>query len=53
MKCPECDAPCEADTVDIGVGEQQCSPYACTNFACGWTQPFFDYFIHDDVEELF
>lgn len=39
MKCPNCDAPLEAEFVDIGVGEQQCTPYRCTNPECGWVEP--------------
>ncbi len=42
MKCPECEAECEADFVDIGVGEQQCSPYHCVNDKCGWMQAWSD-----------
>lgn len=34
--CPECGAPAEYETVDIGVGEQQCTPAYCE--ACGWCQ---------------
>lgn len=46
IQCPKCGGPCEAEFVDIGVGEQQCGPYHC--FECGWTQavPKFD----DEVE---
>lgn len=42
MDCPQCGEKCEADFVDIGVGEQQISPYYCPN--CGWAQdsPKFD-----------
>ncbi len=36
MKCPECGAECECEFVDIGVGMQQSSPYACTR--CEWIQ---------------
>jgi len=28
-KCPYCDAFCEADFVDVGVGMVQCGPYHC------------------------
>jgi hypothetical protein len=40
--CPRCDAPAVCDTVDNGVGEQQCGPYVCV--ACGWVEqpPKFD-----------
>lgn len=33
MPCPYCEAPMECDTVDVGVGFQQCGPYHCD--ACG------------------
>lgn len=36
MNCPQCGEKCEADFVDIGVGEQQVSPYYCPN--CDWSQ---------------
>ena len=29
MKCPYCGQGMECETVDIGVGEQQCGPYGC------------------------
>jgi hypothetical protein len=29
INCPYCDEPCEAPTVDVGVGEIQCGPYGC------------------------
>jgi len=32
-ECPYCSSICEADFVDIGVGNVQCSPYYCLN--CG------------------
>ena len=35
-ECPYCDCMCEADFVDIGVGEQQCGPFHCDN--CGSSQ---------------
>ena len=36
-KCPHCGDPnCEAETVDIGVGSQQSSPYACER--CGYIE---------------
>ncbi len=34
--CPKCDAICEADAVDNGVGMQQCGPYVCEQ--CGWVE---------------
>ncbi len=37
MKCPNCGEECTCDTVDVGVGEMQSSPYGCKN--CGWVQP--------------
>lgn len=27
--CPYCGKPCEADWVDVGIGEVQCGPYVC------------------------
>ncbi len=36
MTCPECGAGCEAQFVDLGVGEQQVGPYHC--FECNWTE---------------
>lgn len=35
-ECPYCNALCEADWVDIGVGEQQCGPFHCES--CGATE---------------
>ena len=35
MKCPKCDAPCERDGVDIGVGTQY-GPWYCTE--CDWLE---------------
>lgn len=29
--CPYCGTECEAEFVDIGVGEQQCGPFHCEN----------------------
>lgn len=34
--CPYCGLPCDADWVDVGVGEVQCGPYVCD--ACGASQ---------------
>ena len=31
MKCPYCGCEMHCETVDIGVGEQQCGPYGCDN----------------------
>lgn len=36
MNCPICGQPCEADFVDIGVGEQRISPYRCQ--PCQWVE---------------
>ncbi len=37
QKCPQCGSPeCYAETVDIGVGEQQCEPFHCDD--CGWVE---------------
>jgi hypothetical protein len=36
MLCPKCGAIAAADFVDIGVGMQQCGPYACEH--CGWCE---------------
>ena len=37
QKCPNCgNSECYAETVDIGVGEQQCSPFCCE--ICGWME---------------
>lgn len=33
--CPYCNALCEADWVDVGVGYVQCGPYHCQAFTCG------------------
>ena len=41
MDCPQCGEKAEADFVDIGVGEQQVSPYYCPN--CGWCQQIPEY----------
>jgi hypothetical protein len=35
-KCPYCGALCDAEFVDIGVGEQQVSPHHC--HSCGATE---------------
>lgn len=32
-ECPYCNAPCECEWVDVGVGLQQCGPYHCDQ--CG------------------
>lgn len=50
MDCPKCGAKCEADFVDIGVGEERCSPWRCPE--CQWVEPtepdpFVDYEIID------
>lgn len=37
MKCPMCGAKCEAEFVDIGVGEQRVTPWGC--LSCHWTEP--------------
>ena len=37
MKCPKCGYEMTCDTVDIGVGYQQCSPYGCEN--CHYVEP--------------
>ena len=42
FKCPNCGWNCEADYVDIGVGEQRTSPWRCAN--CGW--------VDDDASDL-
>lgn len=40
MNCPKCQAECDRDEVDIGVGIQY-GPYGCQ--ACGWSEdPRFD-----------
>lgn len=49
--CPNCKigiAIC--DTVDNGVGEQQCGPYSCE--ACGWIEPMpqFEFDESDKIE---
>lgn len=36
--CPECGTPVEYETVDIGVGSQQCTPAECPK--CGWFQGY-------------
>jgi hypothetical protein len=36
IKCPKCGNDCEADFVDIGVGEQRASPWGCPN--CHWVE---------------
>lgn len=33
VPCPYCGAPTTCDTVDIGIGWQQCGPYGCES--CG------------------
>lgn len=38
--CPECGTPTECDSVDNGIGEQQCGPYGCP--ACHWVEPSID-----------
>ena len=35
MKCPDCGADCDCDSVDIGVGIQN-GPYFCCD--CGWSE---------------
>ncbi len=39
MKCPVCGSDCEADFVDVGVGEIQSGPYVCQNMKCRWIEP--------------
>lgn len=36
MKCPHCGHECEADFVDIGVGEQRVGLYHCA--VCLWVE---------------
>ena len=48
MPCPRCGAEAVCDTVDNGVGEQQCGPYVCV--ACGWVEDPPQFF--DRVEEI-
>lgn len=43
--CPYCNAVCDADFVDNGVGMQQCGPYHCD---CGASEIG----IHDEPREL-
>lgn len=35
-RCPICGEPAEAEFVDIGVGEQQVTPWYCA--PCQWTE---------------
>lgn len=35
MKCPECDYPCDRESVDVGVGVIH-SPWRCSK--CGWDE---------------
>lgn len=37
MKCPKCGTKCEAEHVDIGVGNQRVEPWGCP--ACHWVEP--------------
>lgn len=48
MRCPLCGAPAECDTVDIGVGEQQCGPYMCIE--CGWMEDLYAFDVVSDPE---
>lgn len=34
--CPDCGQPCEAEHVDIGVGNQRVERWHCR---CGWEEP--------------
>ena len=52
MKCPKCGSKCEAEFVDIGVGEQQCTPYHCTNEKCDWIESYEDFNIDQLLEKL-
>jgi hypothetical protein len=36
MNCPKCDSLAECETIDIGVGLTQCTPFHCQD--CGWTE---------------
>ena len=31
-KCPMCGTTLEAEYVDVGVGEERCSPYSCPKY---------------------
>lgn len=42
VNCPYCSFPCEADWVDVGVGEIQCGPYYCQNCKASEIGPFDD-----------
>lgn len=49
--CPNCEngyAVC--DTVDNGVGNQQCGPYSCES--CGWIESHADHGMLDFDDEL-
>lgn len=37
LDCPNCGAACEAEFVDIGVGEQRVEPWYCPS--CHWIEP--------------
>jgi hypothetical protein len=40
QKCPYCGYECRADYVDIGVGMQQCGPFACDNCHASQIGPY-------------
>ena len=40
--CPVCREPVEAEFVDIGVGMERVTPYACPPPGCGWVEPYGD-----------
>jgi hypothetical protein len=44
--CPYCGASCEADWVDVGIGEIQCGPFHCVE--CGASEVG----IHDEPRAL-
>jgi len=37
INCPKCGEMATANTVDNGVGKEQCGPYGCEH--CGWVEP--------------
>lgn len=48
--CPDCGGPnCTAETVDIGVGEQQCTPFVCED--CGYVQPYGPEILDDESND--
>lgn len=46
VACPYCEMPMECDTVDIGIGYQQCGPFHCYDCGASEIGP------HDNASDL-